>query len=166
MIYRSNESGKPVLFARPDQQRSRLAFCIVMTSTCLDHIAAAQSSAASNINQPFIGSIHVLQRPFVVQMKEQSLFYPSELASSVPEQPSEKYRAHTIITALLAKCAKFFFRLSPPPKKGLTWCKAVLLRDARLHLRQHFTKLGPKVPTPQTPETTLLISESDWTGLF
>src|SRR6266496_5985554 len=29
MIYRSNESGKPVLFARPDQQRSRPAFWIV-----------------------------------------------------------------------------------------------------------------------------------------
>ena len=32
MIYGSNESGKPVLFARPDQQRSRPAFWIVMTA--------------------------------------------------------------------------------------------------------------------------------------
>ncbi len=75
MIYGSNESGKPVLFARLDQQRSCPAFWIVITRTCLDHKAAAQSSATSNINQPFIGSIHVLQRRFVLQMKEKSLFY-------------------------------------------------------------------------------------------
>jgi len=69
MIYGSNERGKPVLFAGPDQQRSRPAFWIVIT---LDHIAAAQSSAASNINRPPVGSIHVLQRRFVVQKKEES----------------------------------------------------------------------------------------------
>ena len=95
----SNESGKPVLFVRPDQQRSCPAFWIVITSTCLDHKAAAQSSATSNINQPFISSIHVLQRRFVLRMKDQSLFYQTELASSVPEQLSEKYRPHTITTS-------------------------------------------------------------------
>src|SRR6266516_8147819 len=50
MIYGSNESGKPILFARPDQQRSHSAFWIVNDRKCLDHKAAAQSSATSNIN--------------------------------------------------------------------------------------------------------------------
>src|SRR6266516_5820210 len=95
MIYGSNESGKPVLFARLDQQRSCPAFWIVITRTCSDHKAAAQSSATSNINQPSIGSIHVLQRPFVLQMKEQSLFYLSKLAGSVPDQLFETYHADT-----------------------------------------------------------------------
>ncbi len=34
----------------------------------------------------FIGSIHVLQRRFVLQMKEKSLFYSSKLAGSVPDR--------------------------------------------------------------------------------
>ncbi len=47
-------------------------------------------TSCTNFSWRFIGSIHVLQRRFVLQMKEQSLFYLSKPASSVPDQLLEK----------------------------------------------------------------------------
>src|SRR6266516_5159400 len=45
-----------------------------------------RQTSCTNFSWRFIGSIHVLQRRFVLQMKEQSPFYLSKPASSVPEQ--------------------------------------------------------------------------------
>src|SRR6266487_6956662 len=69
-----------------------LSTALLKAAICLGfqmNVRLCQTSC-TNFSWRFIGSIHVLQRRLVLQMKEQSLFYLSEPANSVPEQLFER----------------------------------------------------------------------------
>src|SRR6266516_3902441 len=69
-----------------------LSTALLKAAICLGfqmNVRLCQTSCP-NFRWRFIGSIHVLHRRCVLQMKEQSLFYLSKQASSVPDHLLEK----------------------------------------------------------------------------